>query len=608
MSRDFRVLIALFAAVPMLAASSKLALIGSQHDLSATGAGPVKSNSTEACIFCHAPHNINPNVTPLWDHALSAQSYVTYTSSTYTSGAQTPAAGSSKLCLSCHDGTVAVGLTVTQGQIATTGSMASSDVLGTNLSTSHPVSMTPADDGSLVSTLFPSPGTTKDSAVKLVGGKVECTTCHDPHAPRNDPAVPMFLVRSNSGGALCLACHDPTRSQPNFLNGWTTSSHATSGDAVPVTAGFGPYGTVAADACSNCHLGHNNAVGPRNQRALEEAACTRCHGGANVTPALLNVAAEFSAPKTYVHPTMTVSGVHDPAESLPVNNTRHAECADCHNSHTASAQVGTALPPAIQASMTGTTGWVPGSRQSPANTEYQICYKCHADSSNKPLTSTFGRTAVRYPQGNLPTGPNIAAPPDQYNLALKFNSSISHKVAGSSIMTTTVGSLFGNMLDVNKAPMANRPLTRTSYIYCTDCHDNNQARSNNGTGPNGPHGSTFSHLLAFNLYQDTGSRGTGTTMYDLCGRCHNITTLRADNGVHAQHIGSDVGAGCTVCHDPHGVIGGSTVSNFAMVNLDTAIATPFGGTYYGVTYSGGRVTCYLRCHGETHNPQSYRYP
>jgi hypothetical protein len=167
------------------AASSKLAVIGSQHDLSVSGGGPVKSAKTDACIFCHAPHNVNPNILPLWNHALSSQSYTTYTSSTYSSGAQTPASGTSKLCLGCHDGTVAVGLTSAQGLIATTGTMLATDNLTTNLTTSHPISMTPADDGSLALTLFASPAATKDPAVKLVAGKVECTTCHDPHTPKN---------------------------------------------------------------------------------------------------------------------------------------------------------------------------------------------------------------------------------------------------------------------------------------------------------------------------------------------------------------------------------------------------------------------------------------
>jgi hypothetical protein len=77
--------------VPALAAtSSKLAVVGSLHDLTAGGSGPVKSAATDSCIFCHAPHNVTSNTTPLWDHQLSVQSYLTYTSSTYNSGGQTP--------------------------------------------------------------------------------------------------------------------------------------------------------------------------------------------------------------------------------------------------------------------------------------------------------------------------------------------------------------------------------------------------------------------------------------------------------------------------------------------------------------------------------------
>ena len=183
----------LVAAAQLMGASSKLAVVGSQHDLTATGGGPVKSAVMDACLFCHAPHNVIPNITPLWDHTLSSQSYTTYTSSTYGSGAQTPGSGSSKLCLSCHDGTVAVGLTTADGLLGTSGSMTAGDILGTNLATSHPVSMAAVDDGQLATTLFTNPSSTKDPAVTLVAGKVECVTCHDPHAPRNDPVSPMFL-------------------------------------------------------------------------------------------------------------------------------------------------------------------------------------------------------------------------------------------------------------------------------------------------------------------------------------------------------------------------------------------------------------------------------
>ncbi len=579
----------LLLVTPLGAVSLKEAVIGSQHDLTAAGSGPVKSAATQVCVFCHAPHNVQPNVTPLWDHALSTQTYTTYTSTTYTSGAQTPSTGTSRLCLSCHDGTVAVGLTVTQGLISTTGTMK------------------PVDDGSLASSLFATPPATKDPAVNLVAGGIECTTCHDPHVPNKDPAAPLFLVRSNSGGAICLSCHDPTRTQPNFLSGWTTGAHATASNTVPVTSAFGLYGNVAADSCSNCHNAHNNAVGPRSLKGVEEATCTPCHAGTNASPALRNINAEYS--KTYSHPTFTVTGAHDAAETLPVNTTRHAECPDCHNSHAAFAQTGTALPPTVEASLTNVSGYDTTGSVLPAAKEYQVCYKCHADSTNKPATSTYGRTAVRYPGGPMPAGYPIQPPrpADQYNLRLKFASAIGHNVAGNSTVTTTNSSLRPYMLYIDGVTNnTSRPLTTSSLLYCTDCHNSDQARSSNGTGPNGPHGSIYPHLLQLNLFQDSagggGGGGGGSTGGALCGKCHNLTTVRNESP-HGDHSG----VGCTTCHDPHGVIGGTAGANRAMINFDTSVAakaTADFGYFYNGTGSGQKG-CYTNCHGENHNPRTY---
>jgi hypothetical protein len=586
----------LIAAIVLRATSLKTAVIGSQHDLSVTGSGPVKSAVAEACIFCHAPHNIVPNITPLWNHALSSQTYTTYTSSTYTSGTETPAVGSSKLCLSCHDGTVAMGLTVAQGTIATSGSLSTPDNLTTNLSNSHPVSMIPVDDGSLATTLFATPPATKDPAVKLVAGRVECTTCHDPHNPHTDPVVPMFLARSNANGALCLACHDPTRTGANNLAGWTTGAHATVADTVPASPTFGLYGTVSANACWSCHNAHNNAVG--NYKAAEEADCSSCHGGLNVTPTLPNVMGEYT--KVYSHPTLKVSGAHDPGESIPVNSTRHAECADCHNPHAAAAQAGTALPPTLQAAAIGTRGYDTTGVQKPATKEYQVCYNCHADSTNKPAASVYGRTSPRYPAGPMPAGLPVQppVPADQYNIRLKFSSPIGHNVMGLSTVTTTVPSLVPFMLNVNGTSNTSRPLTTATMLYCTDCHDNNQARSSAGTGPNGPHASTFRHLLQFDLLQDgTGGGGTGAA---LCAKCHNLSTIRNERP-HDDHNG----VGCDTCHDPHGVIGGTPGANRAMQNFDTGVAIKAtnGWGYYYV--SANQKGCYTVCHGENHNPHTY---
>jgi len=603
-----RLLIAcIFFAPTLFADGNKQAIVGSKHDLGVSGRGAVKSAASDSCVFCHAPHNTLGGVTPLWDHELSSQTYTTYTSSTYGSGTETPATGSAKLCLSCHDGTVAVGLTVAQGSITTSGTMATPDILGTDLSSGHPVSMAPADDGQLVSSLFSSPPSTKDAGVKLAAGKVECTTCHDPHVPNNDSVVPMFLSRSNANGTLCLACHDPARAQPNVLNGWTSGSHATATNSVAPVVGVGAYGEVAANACSSCHGAHKNPAHARNLKGAEEADCTPCHSGTNVIPALLNVTAEFS--KTYRHPTMTVSGAHDPAESLPVNNARHAECPDCHNPHASSSQSGTAIPPVIQSALAGVSGYDGVSPQKPATREYQVCFKCHADSANKPQNttySTYGRTASRYPHGLMPAGLPISPPlpPDQYNVRLQFTSSIGHNILGNRITTTSNETLRPFMLNVDGSNDTSRPLSASSQLYCIDCHNNDQARLSKGTGPNGPHGSLFPHLLQLNLFQEPAGGGAGNSItgHSLCSKCHDLMNLR-NIAPHSPHMRF----GCDTCHDPHGVIGGTVGSNRAMINFDTAIVSKSRAYlgYFDVGAGPGHRGCYLTCHDHNHGPSTY---
>ncbi|MBN4058944.1 cytochrome c3 family protein [bacterium AH-315-J04] len=38
----------------------------------------------------------------------------------------------------------------------------------------------------------------------MPNGRVECTSCHDPH---NQSGAPYMLVKSNARSALCLTCH-----------------------------------------------------------------------------------------------------------------------------------------------------------------------------------------------------------------------------------------------------------------------------------------------------------------------------------------------------------------------------------------------------------------
>ena len=186
-------------------------ITGSAHDFSTSGwAGG------EVCKTCHAPHNnLNAAGNLLWNHAASAATYTLYSSPTMTATNGQPA-GTSKLCLSCHDGTVAIdsfgGAT---GNTKITGDAN----LGIDLGNDHPISITydaalATADGSLAlvtkSVTIGSGQQTKTGTVQtmlLTADRVECSSCHDVHNTYTAGTGGNLLKVTNANSALCLTCH-----------------------------------------------------------------------------------------------------------------------------------------------------------------------------------------------------------------------------------------------------------------------------------------------------------------------------------------------------------------------------------------------------------------
>lgn len=186
--------------------SLRAEITGSAHDFS----GETWANN-QICLPCHTPHGANTTVndSPLWNHELSTASYTMYNSATFDATTGQPD-GRSKLCLSCHDGTVAL-----DSFGGNTGSefLSSNDAayIGTDLRNDHPVSFTyntalAATDGELhdPSTRATAIGGTIDHDM-LFNGKLECASCHDVHNAQNNQGL---LLINNNGSALCLTCHD----------------------------------------------------------------------------------------------------------------------------------------------------------------------------------------------------------------------------------------------------------------------------------------------------------------------------------------------------------------------------------------------------------------
>lgn len=195
-------------------------IVGSAHDLSGSG-----FSGGEICVVCHTPHNSDTSVTtaPLWNHEITTQVFTMYGSPTMDASQDPQPGGSSKLCLSCHDGTVAIdSFGGNTGTIFMTGSSAVG--AGGDLTDDHPISIlydtalsgtdpglhdpaatnvTIGENGDKTRT-----GTVAD--LMLPDSRVQCSSCHDVHNNFVGPGTldQPLLVVSRAGSKICLTCHN----------------------------------------------------------------------------------------------------------------------------------------------------------------------------------------------------------------------------------------------------------------------------------------------------------------------------------------------------------------------------------------------------------------
>lgn len=602
-------------------AGGKSAILNSKHDFRAGSTAAIRSvTGQDPCVFCHTPHQGNPGGF-MWNQKLSTRDFPTYTSTTL-EATVTPInpQDASKLCLSCHDGTIALGDTVNDGLIPFiqgTGytiptNSPSNLAANRGFADDHPFGFVPIAGNEIRNP-------TAGDPVRLdAQGKVQCTSCHDPHREYTDTTVGKFLVKSNSGSAICLTCH--------VKQGWDTSSHRTPPDPnedlkynTPQGAHTGYVG-ITQNGCESCHRPHSPQTNQRLVKFAEENTCYQCHDG---SVASLSIKTEFLA-KTYVHPVNITPSVHDASEKptsaafpLPEVSAaaaRHAECVDCHNPHFSNNQP--AQPPLVSGALRGTRG------QSTSNgfllqstNEFEICFKCHADSQNKPQyfdTSVAGIGYGRNPQRQFDAGN-----PNRYNTRIEFEFSPSyHPVTRVRNLSTGLGgdvpSLRQQPISPGGPPLPNRLLSSTSYIYCGDCHNNDTGRNlGTTTGPAGIHGSNQPHLLErTNLLEPPpavpGGSSAGVSYspanYMLCDKCHDVQgsiLMNQSFKEHEEHI-REASAACSTCHDPH-------ASQAPMlINFDRSIVGPSSSGRLEYHRTGFRTgECYLTCHGQDHNPKSY---
>jgi predicted CXXCH cytochrome family protein len=602
---------------PLSATAAGRGVNASPHNLSVGGPNPLYAfDEIRVCVFCHTPHNAQPtSLAPLWNRALPAENlYKMYQSPNF--NAKVPLAsskptGASRICLSCHDGTLALnryGGTVlgTQGSPQFLTGKAN---LTTNLSDDHPISFPYTAELALSAHLVPPAQLT--GPVKLdKSGSVQCTSCHNPH----DNEFGNFLVMNNGDATkpgynpalpspLCITCHAP----PD----WSSSVHNT------------------GDGCMNCHTSHTASIAQYLLKAPIGDACFTggCHSGGiahaeaepvrvasgpgqfiwNIIQSTLFLANEpeqsrrterergsdlksvFNG-KIYRHPIGQNQGAHDRKEHFPIKKP-HVECVDCHNAHQAG---GSEIPGGVKRSLKGVTG-VSGESLSSgvAVREFEICYKCHSGGASGNFTG-------------IRKGNRVIQEPD---LSKRFRPS------NPSLHPVTIDrrGRGESLLDEFRTSMVR--------IDCSDCHNSDESKKAGRNGPNGPHASRFEHILMARYEMPPAGSKTRNvcsdyrTSYDLCFRCHSDNYVMvsgsafANAGVneHTRHV-VDRCIPCAACHDPHGVPlqGGATAtSNGHLINFDRdyAASRSLPKPHYNSLISG-RGSCTVSCHtgnGGTHS-------
>ncbi len=553
-----------FLAVLANCSTASAGLFDSAHNLTATGPGPIKAPGvTELCVFCHTPHNANPTGA-LWNRELSGQVYTLYESSTSKLeefGRSEQPTGSSRLCLSCHDGTLALGnlrVPPRTGR-ATLSPLTGKASLGIDLSDDHPVSFYYDRELALQRGRLAQPSELIHELPLDAAGRMQCTTCHDPH----DDPYRKFLRMDDRGGTFCLSCH--------VIPDWAGSVHANS-PATPRRPGAAPwpvdspFATVAENGCGSCHRPHS---APGAHRLLSDASltgvCLACHDG-NV--AEQNIEDEFQ--KTSAHPISTADTTHEPDED-PVTMQRHVTCVDCHNAHRTVATSKTGVGGTTQLWGVNAVN-LSGDPISEATQEYEVCFKCHGILEEDTL-GIIREDNVR----------NVRVEISPANRSF-------HPVAGLGANPSVTGFEPG--------------ISASSIINCTDCHNNDEAAPGS-TAPRGPHGSRYAPLLAAE-YQTDDPTPESAQSYELCYRCHNRSALinnQGDGFSHAVHV-VDQQASCATCHDAHGSRNNAHLINFMLVDRNgQAVVSPSssGRLEYDEMGMGGGE-CYLNCHGADHDP------
>jgi cytochrome c peroxidase len=241
------------ATVALAATAAGSGIYQTPHDMNFKLGPAVEDTQDRLCAYCHTPHHAytasdagavgevltNSGYAPLWSHGVTTQQFTPYASTTFdTMGGQSmsildPLVGPSRLCMSCHDGSVALdtyygqtGTTkITNGSNTYFGSMPLIEIDGVK---THPIGFdatavatggSQADShlwANFTNNTYRGNTNTIKVADRLYSGTYfTCSTCHDVHNKFNQTATSIktgtqhfFLMGGQTNSALCITCHN----------------------------------------------------------------------------------------------------------------------------------------------------------------------------------------------------------------------------------------------------------------------------------------------------------------------------------------------------------------------------------------------------------------
>jgi hypothetical protein len=260
-------LVLAFPLASMAAPGAAGGILGTHHDFAsgtagtdflttqgntAAGVGNL-ANQVGLCSYCHTPHSAQSTLL-LWNHSLSANTFswdiLKTSGGTFYASMAPTYKGPTVKCLSCHDGSVAIGDVswYKEGpgvfntfKVGSNPLTPGADLISTatgGMKGNHPVGMAypfgqststyngTTTGGQVVLTEFQADPTTATAVAKIklytdTGGAItagptagatglECSTCHDPHnkATTDDLFLRAKIAGSTQAdGYICTQCH-----------------------------------------------------------------------------------------------------------------------------------------------------------------------------------------------------------------------------------------------------------------------------------------------------------------------------------------------------------------------------------------------------------------